>query len=307
MAFDLLDYTMATEEPVWLTLDSAWVQHLPMVPVLMKLLQPRTFVELGTHVGDSYMGFCQAVASQGLETRCTAVDTWKGDAQSGHYSSRVLESLRAAHDPRYGNFSRLYQGFFDDAAKETPAGSVDLLHIDGLHTYEAVKHDYETWLPKLSDRGVVLFHDTEVREPTFGVWQFWEEISAGRPQFNVPYGSGLGMLAVGSAAPAEFLAFLDELQRDSKRILAWFGAVGRRHEAKRDEGVLALAATNCQVQVNRWRQFVGQPLNNTTPSVELAMKSPKPVAMLLMEEAKQMVNEAMGVGQEVMRLRAGNK
>ena len=61
----------------------------------MDLLQPRTFVELGTFRGDSYMMFCQAVVRQRLGTRCTAVDTWEGDEHAGRYTTAVLDDLKA--------------------------------------------------------------------------------------------------------------------------------------------------------------------------------------------------------------------
>ena len=69
--------------------------------------------------------------------------------------------------------SKLLRMPFDQAAGVV--GEISLLHIDGLHTYEAVKHDFETWEPKVTD--VILLHDICVTEnPDFGVWKLWEEI-----------------------------------------------------------------------------------------------------------------------------------
>ena len=68
---------------------------------------------------------------------------------------------------RYSGFAQLVRSTFDDALPYFEDGSVDLLHIDGRHFYEDVKHDFDFWLPKLSDRGIVLLHDTDVRERSF--------------------------------------------------------------------------------------------------------------------------------------------
>jgi MMP 1-O-methyltransferase len=46
----------------------------------------------------------------------------------------------------------------DDAAARI-AGPVELLFIDGDHSYEAVRRDAELWLPRLIDGGTVMFHD----------------------------------------------------------------------------------------------------------------------------------------------------
>jgi hypothetical protein len=44
---------------------------------------------------------------------------------------------------------------FEDALEYFAGGSVDLLHIDGRHLYEDVKHDFTTWRRKLTEDSVV--------------------------------------------------------------------------------------------------------------------------------------------------------
>jgi hypothetical protein len=152
--FNLLDYSMAFSTPRRLTDVDCWHLHIPFAFVITAMLKPRKFVELGTHKGDSYCAFCQAVDEFALNTVCYAVDSWQGDEQAGFYGQEVLDELRAYHDPLYGGFSSLTKCLFDDALGYFSEDSIDLLHIDGHHTYDSVRHDFEAWLPKMSERGV---------------------------------------------------------------------------------------------------------------------------------------------------------
>jgi hypothetical protein len=226
----MLGRRLPVELPEWLDHRSAWTTHLPFGAWLVATLRPRLVVELGVHVGVSYCTFAEEMRRQGIEGACLGVDTFAGDAHAGSYDGSVLARLRAHHDPRFGGFSRLMQATFDEAAETVADGSVDLLHIDGLHTYEAVRHDYERWAPKLGEQAVVLFHDTEERGGDFGVWRFWEEVRQGHPHFAFLHGHGLGVLAPGGVAPG--LAPLFEADAEATaQIRAVFEGLGERCQA----------------------------------------------------------------------------
>ncbi|MDY0250838.1 MAG: class I SAM-dependent methyltransferase [Pseudomonas sp.] len=219
--------------PERLTAIESWHRHIPFAFALLDMAKPNVYVELGTHRGDSYSAFCQGVVQQQLPTRCYAVDTWQGDEHAGEYSNEVYEDLVAWHNPRYSSFSSLLRMTFDDALAHFPDGSVDVLHIDGLHTYDAVKHDFESWLPKMSERGVVLFHDTNVRHGDFAVWQLWAELEGQYPSFEFPFGFGLGVLAVGSAVPAAVLEFIDCAQAHPQAVIEFFHEQGNAAELRK--------------------------------------------------------------------------
>jgi hypothetical protein len=229
---------------------SAWHGHVPFAQWLVAAIAPRCIVELGTHNGVSFSAFCETVLRRRLETRCYAVDTWAGDDHAGHYGSRVYEEFRLFHDLRYGAFSELVRSTFDEACSYIPDGSVDLLHIDGFHSYEAVSHDFATWKAKLSPRAVVLFHDTNVIERDFGVARFWREISADRPAFEFLHGHGLGVLAWGAEVPEPLLRLCDDHDADGvSRLRERFAILGRLQ--MRDYAVEAAEARSADWQNER--------------------------------------------------------
>jgi Methyltransferase domain len=186
----------------------AWLGHIPFLSWILAAIKPHKYVELGTHTGNSYLAACQAVEENGLFTQCFAIDTWQGDEHAGEYGDEIYNTLAKYHDARYHGFSSLMRMTFDDGLSYFTDGSIDLLHIDGLHTYDAVKHDFDTWLPKLSECGVVLFHDISVHERGFGVWALWEELREIYPNIAFSHSYGLGVLFVGKNVPES----LSELQ-----------------------------------------------------------------------------------------------
>ena len=169
-----------------------WSMHLPFAYDLMREFRPKVFVELGVWKGESYFSFCQSAADHRISTQCYGIDTWRGDVHMGDYDPEIGIEV-AEYNRRYSSFSELRTTTFAEAVDEFADGTIDLLHIDGTHTYEDVKRDFKAWLPKVSAEGIVLLHNVAVHDRGFGVWRLWEEIATPGQSFMFEFGYGLGV------------------------------------------------------------------------------------------------------------------
>ena len=196
--------------------ESAWMEHAPFAFWLVKKLRPERIVELGSYSGYSYFSFCEAVKRADLSSVTYAIDTWTGDRHSGYYDDNIYQEFIKYNSENYASFSKPLKTTFQDALNKFEDSTVDLLHIDGLHTYEAVKNDFESWAAKLSNRSIVLFHYIEVKRDDFGVYRLWEELKSNYKTFTFNHNHGLGVLKFGESVPDE-VNVLFNFQSDEKK------------------------------------------------------------------------------------------
>jgi hypothetical protein len=217
---------------------STWVDHIAFGYDIVEALRPALVVELGTQSGVSYFTFCQSVRDHALGTRCFAVDTWRGDAHTSTYDESLFQEVEAHNTTQYADFSTLLRMYFAEACQRFDVESIDLLHIDGYHTYDAVRNDFEAWYPKVAPGGIILFHDVVARLHDFGAWRFWDEISPRYETFLFKHGFGLGVLRKpGGPPPASPLAsmlFSNDAATQS-RLRAFYVHVSEHQDLRRKQ------------------------------------------------------------------------
>lgn len=217
-----------------------WIGHIPFAYELIGRLRPSVVVELGTYSGSSFAAFCQALEAVGAPASCYGVDLWQGDVHMGRFDEALYQEMAAFCATRYPAIAKLIRKDFNDAVADFADGSIDLLHIDGTHTYEAVGNDFRTWLPKMSARGVILFHDINVTMENagpaslnFGVRRLFDEVKGPYPHLEFLHCYGLGVLVTGPDVPAAVLGLVRDAADPA--FAAYFadqgGRVSRQFEA----------------------------------------------------------------------------
>ena len=182
-------------EKIFSDFDWPWAGHKYFAYDFIRNIKPNTIVELGTHRGTSFFSMCQAVKDAHLSSKLFAIDTWKGDEQAGFYDKSIFIDVKKIKQTYYNSLNiSLLKTTFDKAMFKFEKNSIDLLHIDGLHTYDAVKHDFENWFDKVKKDGIVMFHDTSEKRDDFGVYKLWDELKVKYQTIEFSHSHGLGIL-----------------------------------------------------------------------------------------------------------------
>ena len=169
---------------LWRFPDFQPIQKVPEIVRLFEIvraLQPRAVCEIGAASGGTTCLFAQAsLADTTLISLDIAFDLARRAAIK-RFARRDQSIVCLRGDSHNSDMFR--------AVKDLLAGrQLDFLFIDGDHSYEGVRSDFELYSPLVREGGIIAFHDIvpdfktrfgiETYSDVGGVPQFWAEIKS---------------------------------------------------------------------------------------------------------------------------------
>lgn len=152
--------------------DSAWLLY-----GFVRSLRPQISVEIGSARGKSTCFIGMALKENGVG-KLFAIDphcrTAWNDKDGVDTYPLIVGNLRSLGLEDYVKIIREKS----EVAARKWVSQIDLLFIDGDHSYDGVKHDWELYLPFVKQYGLVIFHDT--------LWDLHPEPPFYRPDMGVP-------------------------------------------------------------------------------------------------------------------------
>lgn len=113
-------------------------------------------VEIGSLMGRSTWYLARGLEDASSPYRVLAVDPHLEGTRAAFEANVARSGIAGRVEPRYEYSAEAAAAF---------EGPVGVLWIDGDHSYEGVRRDFELWFPKLAAGGWVAFHDTVTEFP----------------------------------------------------------------------------------------------------------------------------------------------
>jgi predicted O-methyltransferase YrrM len=146
---------------------------------IFKELNPKHILEIGTANGGSLFCFCKLAQD---DATIISIDLPEGPLGGGYPEWRI--PIYQAFAKENQNLFLLKKDFHKDETllevkKILEGNQLDFLFIDGDHSYEGVKKDFELYSTLFRKGGLIVFHDIVNNDPTrvdIEVPKFWSEI-----------------------------------------------------------------------------------------------------------------------------------
>ena len=118
-----------------------------------------TMVEIGCYNGEATVEFAKVF------DHVIAIDPWANgyDENDGASYQNDMEEIEDNFDWITRNYRNILKHKHkSDCNIESFIGKLGFVYIDGLHTYDGVKNDITTWLPKIHATGLIGGHDWNI-------------------------------------------------------------------------------------------------------------------------------------------------
>jgi len=157
------------------------MQKISEIKDLLDFLESKkmdTVVEIGTATGGTFYAFCQMAPS---DAHIISIDL-PGGPFGGGYELEDVQMFKT-----YAKIGQTIYFMREDSHQEETKKmllerlkdrKIDVLFIDGDHSYEGVKKDFEMYEPLVNNGGIIIFHDIckHATAPECQVDKFWNEI-----------------------------------------------------------------------------------------------------------------------------------
>lgn len=164
-------------------------------------LKPKVLLEIGTATGGTLFLFSKVASTQ---CSIISIDLAQGRFGGGYPVWRIplYRSFASAEQKIHLIRTSSHRNTALKRVKEIIGERlIDFLYIDGDHSYEGVKKDFQMYSPFVKKGGLIAFHDITVipSEPGCEVHKFWEEIKPSYGHSEIindkkQAGGGIGIL-----------------------------------------------------------------------------------------------------------------
>jgi hypothetical protein len=191
------------------------LRHVPFLFWLMETIRPTRVVQLGLGDPACFLALCQAADKLGLEAICMGVAL---DPEKPAMPPAMAEQ----HATLYGDFSFVVTEDFARAARQVQGGQIDLLVIDTPLSDEHVMALHAHWMPLLSERAVLVFHDPDKHVTGAEARQYADSLLRARPGIRFPQADpGLDVVLLGSQQPERLIRMAELEQGMPGYLAAW--------------------------------------------------------------------------------------